>query len=788
MADSFFDQENQEERGGLTLDFKRVLSRAIRFWYIIVFFLVSSIVLAFYQNRYSERVYPITTSILVREVQEVGGAELLYNNDIINPYRNYLNEPYIIRSYPLIEKVVRDLNFHLAFYREGYVMTTESYQYIPVKAEWCDPATIETGSYSFTLVSDSSFSLKKSASSEEDTIFALGDTVNIDGRKICFSGIPGRNVNDYIGVPFIFEIKNPLSVASSYISRLGVEWAEVGAGIINLSLTGTIPEKEIDFLNKLIEEYGNRDLQNKNETATRTVDFISQQLKSISDSLNRVELQLERFGNSGRMGDMSAEAQRLLAKLEAFEVQRAELIINENYYQYIDKYVKSNQGLDQIILPSSIGVTDPVLTSLISRMLDLQLELRGHTGSQKESNPIALAMYSQIAKLRADISEAVKTLRATDQIKDEFMGKQIKGIESQLSRLPVSERQLIAIQRNYSLLENLYVYLMQKLSEASISKASNTSDIIPVNPPMKGGVISPKPTQNYIISIIIGLTIPALIFIIFEILNNKVQSKEDIEKMTAIPFIGGVGHNDARGNLTVSERPKSGIAESFRALRSNLNYFTGGEGKKIFMVNSSISGEGKTFTTINLATVFALSGKKILIVGADMRKPKIFKDFNRTNDVGLSTYLSRLCSFEEALQDTAIDNLFFISGGPVPPNPSELIMSARFEEFIKLAKEQFEYVIIDTPPLALVSDAFEISKYVDHTVFVFRQNFTPKQFIKSIDEYYKSGKLKGISILLNDIYKSGLGYGYGQGYAYHYGYAYGYGYGSKKNGSGYYEE
>jgi capsular exopolysaccharide synthesis family protein len=201
------------------------------------------------------------------------------------------------------------------------------------------------------------------------------------------------------------------------------------------------------------------------------------------------------------------------------------------------------------------------------------------------------------------------------------------------------------------------------------------------------------------------------------------------------------------------------------------------------MVSSSISGEGKTFTTINLATVFALSGKRTLIVGADMRRPKIFEDFNLSNDIGLSTYLSGLNDFTSVVQQTEISNLFLVSGGPVPPNPSELLLTTKFEDFVKTALEEFDFVLIDTPPLALVTDAFVMSKFVDHTVFVMRQNYSPKEFVRSIDEYYRSGKIKNISILLNDIYKSGLGYGYGQGYAYQYGYGYG-----SYGGNGYYSD
>ncbi|MGB4973380.1 MAG: polysaccharide biosynthesis tyrosine autokinase, partial [Cyclobacteriaceae bacterium] len=713
MSDTFFDQEVREDSKGFALDPKRVLARAIRFWYVVVLFLAGALAIAFYTNRYSERVYPVNTSILIREAQEMGGAELLYKNALIDPYRNYLNEPYIIRSQPLIEKVVRDLNFQISFYREGYVITTEAYDYIPVKATWCDPGPVKTGRFVFTLVDNKHYTLESFSNKENEKtiVHTIGDSIRIGDYNLCIKEIPERNIENFVDLPFIMTISNPSNIAISYSSRLNVVWAELGAGVIDLSITGTNPEKEIDFLNALIKEYGQRDLNKKNEAASRTIEFIQSQLIEIKDSLRVVEFQLERFGNSSRLKDMSTEAQRLFSKLENFELQRAELLISQNYYKYLEGYLGESEGLDQVILPSSVGLSDPVLTGLLNKMVELQLEMKIYGGRDGVMNPIVSSRMERINNIKKDIAEAVHTLRSTDEIKMNFLKKQLSDAEKQLSVLPSSERQLIGIQRNYSLLENLYVFLMQKLSEASISMAANTSDIIPVNPPRKGSALSPKPTNNYVIATIAGLAIPVILFILFELVNNKVQSKEDIEKMTSIPFIGGVGHNTTDSNLTVKDKSKSGIAESFRALRSNLNYFTNSASKKIFMVSSSISGEGKTFTTINLATVFALSDKKTLIVGADMRRPKIFEDFDLHNDTGLSTYLSGLSTFEEVVQPTSIANLYMISGGPVPPNPSELLLTDQFDVFIKRCLEEFEFIIIDTPPLALVTDAFVISKY-----------------------------------------------------------------------------
>lgn len=785
MSDSFFDQDEKSQPQGYTLDFKRVLARAIRFWYVIVLSLVLSLTISFYKTRYSQRVYPVSTSILIRETQETGGAELLYKNALIDPYRNYLNEPYIIRSYPLIEKVVRELDFDVSFYREGYFMTTEAYSYMPVKAKWCNPREGRSGQFLFTLKGGNKYSLKGfNNEGIPEQIFVLGDSIDFSGFSLCVNQLPGYDLGAYIDIPFLLTIQSARAVASSYISRLNVEWAEEGAGVINLSISGTNPSKEIDFLNGLVAAYGQQDLDKKNETALRTIVFIRSQLSGIRDSLRDVEFQLERFGNSARIKDMSAEAQRLFSKAEAFEIQHAELLIRKNYYKYLEEYLAKDTGnLDQIILPSSLGLTDPVITSLLSNMVELQLEMKLYVDPENKRNPLLVSKLNKIQKIKKDVGEALETLKSTDKIKTDFLKKQLSEVEKQLNTLPASERQLIAVQRNYSLLENLYVFLMQKLSEARISEASNTSDIIPINPPIQGAVISPKPMQNYILGAALGLILPMLIFVLFELINNKVQSREDIDKLSLIPFIGGVGHNDSGKNLIVKENPRSGMAESFRSLRSNLNFFTGNQSKKVFMVSSSISGEGKTFTTINLATVFALSGKRTLIVGADMRRPRIFQDFERHNDQGLSTYLSGIADFDQVVQSTEIENLFLVSGGPVPPNPSELLLTNKFEEFIKTSLQEFDFVLIDTPPLALVTDAFVMAKFVDHTVFVMRQNYSPKEFVKSINEYYQSGKISNISILLNDIYKSGLGYGYGQSYAYQYGYGYG-----SYGGYGYYSD
>jgi len=763
------------------IDGKRILYRAIRYWYFIALSLAVSLTITFFKNRYAIRIYPVTSSILIKEKEETSEGKLLYNNPLVSGFRNYLNELYLIKSYPLIQRTLEQLNFGVAFYKEGNVLTTESYN-LPFKAKMIDNGGNQNVRFDFKLLGARQFQLRQRVENAKFLTFNFNDTIRFEGLTMLF--LIAENYGSQIeGEQLVFNYTDPKLMTGSYVSRLLVSWAEEGAGVINLSINGSTPAKEIDFLNGLILQYQLYDLEKKNIVASRTIDFISDQLKGISDSLRHVEIQLQRFKDKNQVTDLSTTATRLYGKLEGVETQQTELIIRGNYYKYLSDYLLKSDKLDAIILPSSVGINDGILSTLISNMVQLQMQLKL---SNKVENPLVDINKRRINEIRREIIESVRNQQSTDKIKQDYMNKQAEAIEKQLNYLPLAERQLVSIQRNYSLLENLYIFLLQKKAEAAISRASTTTDIAIVNPPMAGGPISPQPTRNYVYAILIGLGLPAALFLLLELFNNKVQSKEDVERVTKIPFIGGVGHKNTDNNLEVIAHPKSSISESFRALRSNLIYFLGKQEKAVILITSSISGEGKTFTSINLASVLSLSGKKTLIVGADMRKPKLFNDFNLSNDVGLSSYLAGLATFDEVIQKTSQGVLDLVSGGPVPPNPSELLLTPPMKLFISEAKARYDYIVIDTPPLAIVTDAFVLSELADHTLFLVRQNYTPKDLLRTAEDFYSTGKLKNISIVLNDIYRSGPGYGFGYNYGYGYGYAYGYS--SRKNGYGYYND
>ncbi|MDX1627560.1 MAG: polysaccharide biosynthesis tyrosine autokinase, partial [Fulvivirga sp.] len=342
-------------------------------------------------------------------------------------------------------------------------------------------------------------------------------------------------------------------------------------------------------------------------------------------------------------------------------------------------------------------------------------------------------------------------------------------LQAEIKLLPTAERQFIHINRMYEINENLYIFLMEKRAEAAIMKASTTPDVKVVDPPMvSGGKISPQTSRNFGIAVILTIIIPVLFLYFKEFFNTKILYKEDIDEFTTIPFLGLIGHDNSTGNLIVDKNPRSAVAESFRTVRSNINFFTADKRKKVILITSSISGEGKTFCSINLASVIALSGKKTVIVGADLRRPKLFNDFDLNNNVGVSNYLINTASFDDIVQHTGIENLDLISSGAVPPNPSELLMNKNMDKLIDELKDKYDYIILDTPPIGLVTDALILMKYADLTVYLVRQNYTPKGSIMSTQEMYESGQLNDICILFNDVKVQKYGYGYGYGYNYGY--------------------
>jgi uncharacterized protein involved in exopolysaccharide biosynthesis len=419
-------------------------------------------------------------SILIKESQEASGnAEILYNNPLVQGYRNYLNELYIIRSYPLVQDVVDELGFTTSFYKSGNVKTTEVYKAIPVKISFVKK-DVNTSILEFKILSDSKFELAPSKGDdvfEERQVFSFNDTIDYQLNRFVLSKISNMKINEHIDASYILKLNSSFDIAQRYINRLKIEWAEEGASVVNLDMNGALPEKEIDFLNTLVEMYRKRDLDKKRQTAARSLEFIEEQLANISDSLLWYEAQLENFKKNNDVVNISGQAEKVLLRIEDLDRQLSTVSVFNRYLTYLKKHINEQDKVDHVVLPVSVGVNDPVLIALVNKMVEMQLQIGSYANAQQTDNPYVLQMKSSLANVKNSISESITNIEVTNKIQTEEINKTIEKYERELAKLPSAERKLITIQRNYKFSESLYTFLTQKSAEAGITKASETSDI-----------------------------------------------------------------------------------------------------------------------------------------------------------------------------------------------------------------------------------------------------------------------------------------------------------------------
>lgn len=783
--------DDRSNVGGVKLNPTRVLERVLRFWWVFVITLGIALSIAYAINRYTTRIYPISASLIIKESEENMGARFLYSNALINANRNFYNEFFVMRSIPLLQQVVEDLHFEVSYFMEGDVKTIEYYMpYLPLRIKPAAGTSLPYGkNFHFTVESEKEFTFEYVKEEEEQVKgytnrFRFNDTITVNGSRLYFEKT-GPLLERMKDKEWIVRFNDPYALASHYSSAINLNWAQQNASVINLYLQGTVPEKEKDFMRKFIEYYQRYDESKKRTIATKSVEFLDRQISNISDSLRFYESRIQK-GHLDLDDNREQQVASLLTAGESLRNQELQMILQDRYFNYLENYMKIENDLDQVILPSALGIADPVLSGLVGKLTALQFEMRilKDNGAGSD-NPLVQESRDRILQYKRDISEGIRSAREIMKINKNLYRERMQELENSITERPQTDESMANAERNYKLNESLYTFLIQKRAEAAISQASTTTDIIVVNNPTAGAAITPIPIKNYTYALAMGILLPLALFLLMEFFNNKVQSKEDIEQISSVPVIGTIGHNPTGGNMAVFEKPKSYLAESFRALRSNLNYFIVGKESKIIMVTSSISGEGKTFTSINLATVIAFTGKKVVLIGGDMRKPEITKDFGISNRKGLSMLLSGMAYVGDVIQNTNIENLDFIAPGPTPPNPAELYLSPIVGDLFQKLQQTYDYIIIDTPPIGLVSDALSLLPLVDHVLFVVRQNYTPLSAILQMQFMVDQGKLDHTSILLNDIQKLGMGYGYKYGYAFDYGYGYRYGlnryYGKQNN-------
>jgi capsular exopolysaccharide synthesis family protein len=564
-----------------------------------------------------------------------------------------------------------------------------------------------------------------------------------------------------------FKVNNQVSLAEGYRNQLAIEPISKESNIVQLSIQQAVPQKGVDFVNMVMRVFLDNELYKKNQLGLRTIEFIDNQLTGVSDSLRQVEGTLESFRARSNVLDIKTSAGNLTNNLDRLETEKADLDVKLKYYQYIANSLRNDAGTNDIVAPSTFGVEDPLLNSLLIEMSKLNQERSGLNYSARQGNPLAEVIELKIKNIKAAIAENVNNIIDASSIALNDLNRRIAQINAQLERLPRNERELVKIQRRYDFSDNVYNYLLEKRAEAGIAIASNVVEKSIVDDAMMvgSGPVSPNRKLIYAAALLLAFGGALGLIILKDFLNDNIVTHEDLEQNTRIPFLGVISHGSRREQSNVVANALSPVGESFRSLRVNLQYLTLGKEINVIGLTSSRESEGKTYCSVNLAAAMANSRRRTVLIDADMRRPKVASYFQLESDKGLSNYLIGESSLKEIINETGIKGYDVITSGPIPPNPLDLIGQARMGELLNELKQSYHTIIIDSPPIGFVSEYVILMKYTDANIYVVRSDYTTRYNLDRINKLYDERKVTNISILLNDVKYSRL-----NGYTYNYKY------------------
>ncbi|WP_395042751.1 polysaccharide biosynthesis tyrosine autokinase [Flavobacterium sp.] len=793
---SFFENQN-------SFDFKGFLIKTGSYWKWFVIGLVICLTVAYQVNIRKQKIYSLESTLAIKEQDNplfTSNTSLVFNwggtSDQVQSIATSLKS----RSHN--ELVVNKLDFFIEYLQEQKYFTQDVYgtapfivkldktknqiYQIPINITFISPTeyeiSIAINSNTVPVINYSSnqASVANVSSGEFKKRFKVGQKVNLPflnwELKI------NNNSLNYTGSKYIVIFNSFDSTVSRY-RNVKIIIDEKAASIIKLSTENTNKARIVDYLNETVLMLMKKQLESKNLFAENTIKYIDTTLSLMETEVKLANDELKDFSRNRNIIEIESRGESFQSEISQLDVLNDAINRKINYYNNLNSYLRNSTDYSRLPAPSVAGIDDPNIMNNVSNLIGLSVR-RSEMSSSVKGDVMFDNIDNEISAVKRVLLENINSAKASIQFESSQIKNKISQAENKMISLPEDSQDYLKIMRKYNLSNSVIDAFLQKRNEAQIVKAANLSDIQFIDPAkdIGGGLIGPRTGVNYVIALFLGILIPLLIVFLIFFINNAIQNTDDISRLTTIPLIGVVGVKHTDSNLAVFEKPKAALSESFRAIRSSLQFLYKKQkidGTKTLMLTSSVSGEGKTFCSINIATVFAMSEKRTVIVGLDLRKPKIFDDFDLKNDIGAVNYLIGQKTLEEVTQKTSIPNLDVITSGPIPPNPSELIMGETLKEMIDELKSKYEYIILDTPPVGLVTDAVELSQYCDVTLYVMRQNFTKKEMVNLLNNRVQRGELTNVSIILNGFEnkaKYGAGYGYG----------YGYGYGAYSNG--YHEE
>jgi len=788
-------------------DFRGFLLKLISYWYLFVISILIGVGIAYYINIRKLPIYKMESIINIKDDSNplfTDNTSLTFNWGGVSEKLNTAKIKLQSRTHN--EKVVDRLQLYVQYLKKGEYQKVDAYGKVPFKISnlqnkyqlighifevkkiqknqfelsWQTNDAVSGDKMNYTSLNKKAFSTNQPVDFKKT--YQFGDPVNTDFLSITIN----EKENWPIGKSYFFSFKDYYSVVKNF-QNVEVNANKKGSSVLTLQKTGNNRHKLVDYLNTTSKVLSENMLKRKNLFATNTIRFIDSILRQRKRELNQVEIELEKFKKNNQILDLSAESEQLNQRLIRLDKQEQEEERKLSYYNQLQEYLNQKDDYSEVPAPSVAAIDENSIQKGVSEIVELSQQRNAFRYSMKESAPRFDDIDRQINATKSVLLENIRSSKK--QINKELtkLRERIKVVEKGIRELPQEQQELLKIERRYEMREATYNVFISKRDEASLIKAANVSDVeviedakITGNPP-----IGPNKHLNYVMGCIIGGFIPFLLLFTQELFDNKIKNPDDVTKLSMLNIISIIGKSNVSGNIVVLKKPRSIVSETFRGLRTSLQFTFKNQDKentsRCILITSSISGEGKTFTAINLASVFSLSDKKTLIIGLDLRKPKIFDDFDLHNEIGAVDYLEGESNVTDIIQKTDYKNLDVITSGKIPPNPSEILMGEKIDQLIAELKTKYDYIIMDTPPIGLVADGINLMKFADASLYMIRQDYTKKGMLNIINEKYKRGEVENISFVLN-YFRQKAKYGY----SYNYGYGYSYGYG--KYGDAYIEK
>ncbi len=667
----------------------------------------------------------------------------------------------VLKSRNILRKVVNDLNLNIQYFNQGKITATEIYKNPPLSINFfSNDSILKNVDTTFTLHIDS-----KSNYTFKDTSKKLnfGDKFSTSFGDIIIT--PNYNLNKIsIGKDITIKIKPVDKVIDKYNAKIEIFPSDKESSIINITLKDSEIDKGIEIVDKLVEEYNKQTIEDKNKVIQATSDFINNRLQVVSSELSQVDLTAETIKKDNRLTDLASQSNIYLESERDIEAQQITTATQLQYADYMDNYLKENSNAGDLI-PANMSFEDNSINNITQRHNELVLQRNRLLKNSSEKNPVVINLDEQINNLKISLNTSLSNIKSSNQIRMDALNREDSRISSKIYSAPKKERQFRNLNRQQNIKESLYLYLLQKREESAITHGISSPNAIIINDAYSNRKpISPNKTITYLAYLFFGFMVPLGFIYIIDLLDNKIHDSNDIKKLTKIPFLGDIPKSKTKNSIIkkVDYSPK---AEAFRLIRTNIDFMLSNipkdEGKVIF-VTSTTSQEGKSHTSINLSKSLSFSDKKVLLIETDIRVPKANKYLKINSKIGITNYLiDKKVSLASAI--TKVDENFdVLTAGTIPPNPAELLMSDKMELLFKTVKVDYDYIVVDTAAVGLVTDTLIISKYADMVVYVVRANYLDKRQLTLAETMYEEKRLPKMSILLNGV-KSKKGYGYGYG-------------------------